>query len=262
MAVTTYDNLIQFVRSNGERVSPRGHPTVEAANLSVAFSPGQFVKRSGMNLRLAFVEAMMLVGGFFDLDLIKAVAPNANHALFEKQSDYGARVRDQVPLVIEELKRDRMSRRAVIQYNGNLHTGTDDIACTLTSQYLIRQFAFRSTYTMRSWDLVLGFPNDIIMFGMLSKAIQRAIGIDEFEPSLLRVNAMSAHIYEETSGKAISGSHNTFCFELDEDAWPHDWEGIRDTARRVAYRHYIWEQAWPTDYIVVNNIAPHFLVIA
>lgn len=261
MALMTYNELIGFVRSNGERVAPRDQMTTEIVGLSVGLSPGKFVRRHGMNLKLAFTEALMLVGGFFDLNLIKAVAPNANHKLFEKQSDYGARTRNQVPLIIDELQRDPSSRRAVIQYNGTLDTGTDNIACTLTSQYLIRRFAFRSIYTMRSWDLAFGFPNDIIMFGLLSKTIQRTLGIDEFEPSILRVNVGSAHVYDSTGHLAFTGKQGAYCFELDEDEWPTNWPEIQELAKHLAYSHYIWGDDWPTQHIHVYSVDPHFLTV-
>lgn len=261
MALLTYDDLVANVRRHGHKVSPRGEATVELANLSLSLSPGQFVRRSGMNLKLAFVEALMLVGGIFDLRTIESAAPNADLKLFAKQSDYGVRVRQQVPLVIDELRKDPSSRRAAIQYNGTLDTGSDNIACTMTSQYLLRSHCFYSTYTMRSWDLVYGFPNDIIMFGFLTRVIQRCLGLDEFETSLMTVNAMSAHIYEKTSGKAVSGPQNTYLFELDEENWPRDWDASRALAANLAYNHFEWGGLWPTDYVKVFQIDPHFLIL-
>ena len=264
MKKQSYNDLIDLVKNYGQETKPRDKPTIEIVNLSVEMSTGILIKRRGMNVKLAFVEGLMLIGGFFDLDLIKAVAPNANHKLFERQSDYGERVRTQVPLILDELMNDNHSRRAVLQFNGTLHTGTDNIACTLTSQYLMRQFLFSSTYTMRSWDLALGFPNDIVMFSMLTQAIHRVLGGNEFSPSTLRINAMSAHLYHETMNRAIvdyaEGEPTTYMFELPDDRWPRTWPEIQAKAKALAYDHEAWGGYWPKGNILMWATSPDCLI--
>lgn len=246
----SYNALVAKVKDRGMITSPRGMTTSEILNERVSFVAGTFIHRQGSNLKLAFLEACMLVGGIFELDLIREVAPNANIKLFEKQSDYGARVRNQIPLVIEELTADPFSRRAVIQFNGGLHLGGDNIACTLNAQFLKREPCFFSLYTMRSWDLTFGFPNDIVMFGMLSAAVARCIHHNSHWNEV-SVTAGSLHLYESTQHLAYSAA-DPMKFVLGPE-WPSDWKELRKYAADLARDHKSWVDYHPKSVSIVKG---------
>ena len=73
---------------------------------------------------------------------------------------------DQFSHVVDELKRDKGSRRAVaiytrptIHYESNFH-GMQDFICTNAVQYLIRNGELDVVVQMRSNDVVYGYKND------------------------------------------------------------------------------------------------------
>ena len=248
MPMRDYNEIASYLKTNGILSSPRGMETYELINAKVQCTAGAIVNRVGMSKRLGYLETLMLIGGIFELGLIKDVAPKANLKLYEKQSDYGLRVRNQVPLVIDELKRDRNSRRAVIQFNGTLHFGTDNIACTMNAQFLIRNGTFIGIFNMRSWDIVYGLPMDLMMFGGLTRAIARCVG--EFPIVELNVNASSMHLYKATQGLAMTEWMNKeFRFSND---WPTEWNAIREMAEELARKHGTWLNV-PTGIIESNG---------
>lgn len=202
--VTEAYNLIIRYALDGHQVTPRGKLTYELPGpLAVLTSAYHTPIRTGMSLRLAITEAMMLISGIFDVGIIKKVAPTANLDLYEKQSDYGPRIADQLPTIIDLFDQDIYTRRAVAYFNDLRHFGTDDLACTTSIQWQVRDEHLLTHVTLRSWDLVYGFPMDIMMYGLLSQAISFMI---KGHPILrnLHITATNAHVYANTSHKGYS----------------------------------------------------------
>lgn len=209
-----YDNIVSQLYTDGNIVSPRGKKTYELLNYTFALPTTSFVPRVKMNKRLAVLEGLMLVTGTFELTSIKSVAPNANLNLYWYQSDYGPRTAKQIPRVVELLKEDEDTRRAVVYFNSG-STPSEDLACTTSMQFLVRNDTLQTIVTMRSWDVVFGLPNDVIMFSMLSQAVARCIGK---MPGVTFVNASSLHMYEETAHLAKSAD-NEQTYNIDIDCW-------------------------------------------
>jgi len=99
-------------------------------------------------------------------------------------SAYGYRMKyefgfDQIETVIELLKKDPNSRRAVI----NLNTPnpnvivTKDEPCTIALQFLIRDNKLHCTTMMRSNDIWYGFPYDVAFFTELQMYIADRLGV-------------------------------------------------------------------------------------
>lgn len=80
---------------------------------------------------------------------------------------------NQIEKIIELLKRDPNSRRAVLNVNeANEHViETKDEPCTIALQFLIRDNKLHCTAIMRSNDIWLGFPYDAVFFTELQKYI-------------------------------------------------------------------------------------------
>lgn len=87
--------------------------------------------------------------------------------------------------VIEELKRDPSSRRAVMIYTRpSMHKdavkdGMDDFVCTNTVQYLIRDGALHVVVQMRSNDAIFGYRNDWPWQVHVQKTLIRGLGLDD-----------------------------------------------------------------------------------
>lgn len=115
---------------------------------------------------------------------------NGNYEQFEK--------------VVEELKKNPYSRRAVMiytrprmwmDYNEN---GRSDFMCTNTVQYVIRRDRLHAIVQMRSNDVVFGYRNDRAwQYEVLNRLQERLVleGID-VEVGDIHWNVGSLHVYE------------------------------------------------------------------
>ena len=112
---------------------------------------------------------------------------------------------DQIQQIIELLKKDINSRRAVLNISDpsiNRIT-TKDMQCTIAIQFLVRNNKLEETIYMRSNDIYFGFPYDYIYFVSLGQYIANKLGI---EFSLYTHNATSLHLYLKDEEKFIE--HN------------------------------------------------------
>lgn len=102
---------------------------------------------------------------------------------------------DQIEKIIELLKHDPNSRRAVLNINeANEHViETKDEPCTIALQFLVRNNKLNCTAIMRSNDIWFGFPYDVIFFTELQKYIASRLMVGYGEYTHF---ATSLHVYE------------------------------------------------------------------
>lgn len=112
----------------------------------------------------------------------------------------------QLDMVLEELRRDPDSRRAVLHINepDDLLTattaGTKDVPCTLSLQFFIREGRLCLHVTMRSNDIVWGSPYDWFSFTCIQEAVMlllRQGGMSDLELGTYYHTAGSWHLYEQ-----------------------------------------------------------------
>lgn len=103
---------------------------------------------------------------------------------------------DQMYKVIELLKKDPNSRRAVINLNyANPNViKTKDEPCTIALQFYIRDNKLYCTGMMRSNDVWTGLPYDIVYFTLLQKLMADVLGC---EFGTYTHFAVSLHAYEK-----------------------------------------------------------------
>ncbi len=103
---------------------------------------------------------------------------------------------DQIAKVIELLKADPNSRRAVINLNtpNQRVIETKDEPCTIALQFRIRNNKLYCTTMMRSNDIWFGLPYDIAFFTELQMFIADALGIEYGSYTHFDV---SLHVYEK-----------------------------------------------------------------
>jgi thymidylate synthase len=102
---------------------------------------------------------------------------------------------DQVEKMIELLKKDKNSRRAVINFNvPNINViDTKDEICTIALQFYIRNNKLNCTGMMRSNDIWLGLPYDVAFFTELQKFIAHRLN---FEYGAYTHFVVSMHAYD------------------------------------------------------------------
>lgn len=127
------------------------------------------------------------------LDFIQYYIPGYNKYSDDGKTIYGAYGPrlfslngniDQVQNVIETLKVSDSSRRAVIQlFRGedladNIERRREDLPCTCTLQFTVRNHQLNMMVMMRSNDAFLGLPHDVFAFTMLQELVARSLGVE------------------------------------------------------------------------------------
>ncbi len=205
-----YRQVARDVLENGhpmETRNTRGH-TLELCNYSFSISDldNEYVslKSGGTNLTYLAAELLWYWSSRNDLKFISKFA-----SLWEKVSDdgltansaYGYLIQqkygfNQIEKIVELLKKDPYSRRAIININipNKKVIETKDEPCTICLNYQIRNKKLHSTTIMRSNDLRYGVLNDLGFFISLQKYIAELLDVDV---GTYNHYAMSLHIYDK-----------------------------------------------------------------
>lgn len=103
---------------------------------------------------------------------------------------------DQVAQVIDTLERDPYSRRAVIDFNvpNPERFETEDETCAIALVFELRDGKLDCTGIMRSDDVWLGTPYDVVFFTELQKHIANELGVGYGKYTHI---AVSLHAYEK-----------------------------------------------------------------
>ena len=107
---------------------------------------------------------------------------------------YNDRFKEQIPFVIEELKRNPSSRRAIMSIRTPDDIGSDDPACLQSIQYLIRDDKLHCKVMFRSNDACKATFMNAFALIMLQKRIADELGI---EVGSYTHRANSFHCYEK-----------------------------------------------------------------
>jgi thymidylate synthase len=186
--------------SGAQIVGSRGGRTREVIDFSLTLrDPTRcIVDRVGFSRRFMDAEIAMLLAGVYDGELLKALTPKAAE-LTTPLTAYGPRVRHQLQLILDELQANPESRRAVV-YVGrhsdleNISQATaNEMPCTMTWQFLLRNGELHMIVNMRSWDAVWGLSYDVPCFCAVQTAVARAL---KAVPGTYRHHAGSFHVYE------------------------------------------------------------------
>jgi thymidylate synthase len=122
---------------------------------------------------------------------------------------YGPKVVNQIDYCVDALYRDQFSRQAVINIWRENPPATKDVPCTLSLQFIVRHSIIHCVASMRSSDLWLGHPYDIVNFSAISFYImlklnkklhadrKLLLGLGQ-----LYLTAGSKHLYERNAADA------------------------------------------------------------
>ena len=225
-----YNLLVEEVRT-GRMVAPRGLMTFELVGpVAMKTLSNLTVARKGINTKLAIVEALMMVSGEFHLDVIEKASSGTNLDLWKKQSDYGPRIKDQMPKALQLLRDDHWTRRAIVYFNHAKHWQTDDLACTTALHFMIRNHTLETTMNVRSWDLAWGMPMDLMTHGIVAQVMARAANVRAGD---LFATANSAHLYLDTQNLATADQDLEFNLG---PTWPepgNEWQAYALRAKQA-----------------------------
>lgn len=229
-----FDNYCIFVSEvlgSGTRVSPRGQETAELTGTEFSFHSTQMFYRPGMNTALGWAELLMLLGGFYDPEVIRYAAPRADMSLYNPKLMYGWRVRDQYSGLIAAFENDQDTREAILVIGSGADGATWDQPCTTSVQFLFRGGVLDAYVSMRSQDLIKGLPYDVMMFGGLTQAVANQLAV---EPGSVTIRHGSAHVYKSDL--------QTLLPVVEKRATYHLGNGVLQMVGGVA--RYILESDW------------------
>lgn len=199
----------------GDRVSPRKQATREARNVILRLSNPQASLlsselRPGYHPVIGIAEGLMMIAGWSDPDLMQRIAP-AFEKLRERDGRlhgaYGTRLQlHRVPQlwhVVSRLRDDRDSRQAVCTiWDPGLDRPREnmpaDVPCTVDLLFSVREGKLLLDTHMRSEDVWLGLPYDLIQFTMVQLTIARVLGV---EAGTYTHYVNSFHVYEKDISK-------------------------------------------------------------
>jgi len=257
-----YDNMVY----------PRGIKCFELQNVMAILTRPRCriltYKERDLSLKYLVGELCFYLSGSDSLEFISHYAK-----FWEKVSDnnitvnsaYGKRLFFDMPgqfdYVIEELKRDKDSRKAVMTiYNREDAKESKDNPCTMYLNFMIREERLMLTTHMRSNDLWLGTPYDIAFFSLLQEIV--FLELKENYPDL-RLGVYnhfvnSLHAYEKDVLKLSEiykhhswTSHDDDCtmtpaLELvDVDTWFTDLLWAEEQIRKVKNKNVARDFATP-----------------
>lgn len=197
----------EHVKMHGIVVPSRYGDTRELVNCGVSFVPGAVPQRNRANYGIGWQEVFQLLAGDFAPDHIARVAPKANLELFTAQMAYGPRVKDQLPQVVDLLRREPESRQAIVFIGSPDDGPTSCQPCTSTVQFLRREGMLLTRVSMRSWDLVKGMTYDVMMFGALAQLVAY---LTKSSLGLVHVSSGSTHVYVSDNDVAYEETHRMF----------------------------------------------------
>ena len=96
---------------------------------------------------------------------------------------YNERFREQLPLIVRELKLRPNTRQAILtmydrHQDMNNWGGKDRVPCSLTYQFMIRRGKLNMIYTMRSCDFLTHFVHDVYLAARLLRYISKVLEIE------------------------------------------------------------------------------------
>lgn len=207
-----YKKMCLYLLENGEKSCPRNMDTqeIEVAMIRVKNPRTRMINHELRNVSISFAigEWLWHMEGRNDLKMIQYYAPS-----YYKYSDdgktlngaYGPRIKKSLTKIVETLKKDPDSGRAVVPIYWKEDAGHDsnDIPCTIGFQFLIRNNKLNMIVNMRSNDIFLGFPYDIFNFTMWQEYVACKLNIDIGTYTHI---ANSLHFYEKDREKIIRAS--------------------------------------------------------
>lgn len=208
-----------LVSTTNHESAPRGKKTKEliGSRVMVAMDyPVVYHPLRGLDYRFMAAESAWIISGSNSLDfqhqIREKLEPYSDD--HERMSGaYGPPFIDQLPYVVDVLKKDPDSRQAVITVWRPRPYPSKDIPCTVALQFLLRQEHIHTNVFMRSSDVWLGLPYDIFSFTIMSMVIALRLGVKNL--GVLRILLGSSHLYEENFERAESliNSDNHILFQ-------------------------------------------------
>jgi thymidylate synthase len=231
---------INEVHLFGDRVVPRGKPTLELLNHTIAVDmryPVLSVPERKLGYKFMAAEAAWILSGDNRVETIKQYSKTISDFSDDGITFFGAYgtkiISEQFIYAKDVLKKDHNTRQAVINIWRESPKESKDIPCTLSCQFMIRQCMLDLFVTMRSSDIWLGVPYDIFNFSMLGVMMLLALNDPRLQLGTIYNTAASRHLYESDIPAAIPILRGNFTFGNDYN--PCNWHEFQHKDNLISH---------------------------
>ncbi|MGW1928525.1 thymidylate synthase [Streptomyces sp. NPDC001919] len=240
---------------SGESVSPRGMATREVLDVHMRLTrprarllyapPSRIV-----NPAFAVAETVWILSGSDEpwiFDYNSKLRQYADDGVL--RGAYGPRMRkwagavDQLARVVEILKQDPDSRRALIQLYDPARdaAGHKDVPCTLGFRFYLRDGRLHMSTTMRGQDVWIGMPYDLFFYTVLHELVAGWIGAELGD---FHHHVGSLHIYEDHLVQAEELTSIVVSVDMPDLATP--WEEFDALLHQVKTGDVTGHAGWDT----------------
>lgn len=147
---------------------------------------------------------------------------------------YGPPFVQQLIYVAQKLNEDLNSRQAVMTIWKRNPFPSKDIPCTVALQFLVREGHIHTVVTMRSSDVGMGLPYDMLTFTCMTAEVAAMLK-EPVEFGDCYIIAGSRHIYTDQFDKLNYLANETEVPEDEYKPWAMwAWPGIKRTMREIA----------------------------
>ena len=232
---------------DGEAANPRGLATHEELDARLEFdAEWNILDVPARKLNYRFMVAEWLWMSFGRNDLATLAQYNSQMSRFSDDGltltgAYGPHIVAHKDWVLDRLRRDPMTRQAVLEIKRPYLEHTKDEPCTLSLQFLCRDGELHCIANMRSSDVWLGVPYDAFAFSQIQNALTGELGVNRGWTS---IRMGSSHLYEVNAPAAQ---------ELLEERYFED--DNHDTIRSPALPG--WPPAW-LEHVLVHRRLPFY----
>ncbi|MFD6324449.1 thymidylate synthase [Streptomyces sp. NPDC058442] len=240
---------------SGERVSPRGMATREVRDVHMLltqprarllYAPPTRI----LNPAFAVAETVWHLSGSdaaWIFDYNTRLRQYADDGVL--RGAYGPRMRnwagkvDQLDRVVETLKEDPDSRRALIQLYDPAQdaAGHKDVPCTLGFRFHLRNGRLHMATTMRGQDVWIGMPYDVFFYTVLHELVA---GWLDAELGEFHLYVGSLHMYENHLAQADQLTSLAASPLMPDLTTP--WRGFDGLLGQVAARDLTGHPGWDT----------------
>jgi thymidylate synthase len=216
-----YTKIYRDLHVRGKERSPRGMLTKELENYHIDFLPyHKFINFESRKLNINYIKKEIqwyFKGSLEDLSICNEAAIWKKCVTNGKlHSNYGYYLFTKAGLgfVVNELTRDKDSRRALVSiFNSHQHLFSDnnDVPCTATLGFRIRDGALNMTVHMRSQDAIYGLGNDLPFFNLCWEIVAIALNIPQ---GRYHHFVESFHVYEKHFNMLNTILHENTFYEI------------------------------------------------
>lgn len=232
-ATEAWLQALNDIWNHGDRVEPRGMPTLEiqhrTVSTSMQFPVINFAPRK-LSYQFMAAEAYWILSGD---DRVSTIAPYNKHiSQFSDNGEtfdgaYGPKIVDQLEYIVNTLDQDEDTRQATLTIWRENPGPSKDIPCTVALDFKIRNGMINVHAFMRSSDVWLGLPYDLFNFSMIGARVcglvnhrRRVRGEPELTLGTLYLTAASSHMYKRNEEGILKCIQERFVHDTDSNVVP------------------------------------------